>query len=190
MSINEFNEIPFNYTTGNILCFTSLVLSFFFILMIKQKDSNYARIISYIVMSEGISIYCFFCLIVRGKNKDALFENIRNFSKFFFNKFTFNLLKDYEEKGNQVIFQFMNVLNLALFFSMEAFSLTFSIFICLELILVLRNPIAQMKSRFKPYFIFSLFLSLMIFVIICTISIPVNQSLSTEEYFFMDNVQL
>jgi hypothetical protein len=184
---NELNENPFNYTTGNILCFTSLFLSFLFILMIKQKDSNYARIVKYIVITEGISIYCFFCLIIR--DEDIILRKIRKYSKNFFNIFTFDLFKKYEEKGHE-IFEFMNVLNLALFYSMEAFSLIFSIFICLELILILRNPIAQMKSRFKPYLIFSLFLSLMIFVMICTITIPVNKSRSTEEYFFLDNFQL
>ena len=189
LNTKEENDKNFHYLSWNILCSTSIILSFIFILMIKKKESNYARIVRHIVMSEGMSIFCFLGIIVRGE--DHFIRYVRIFAKRFFNFLTFNLFKDFQKEDNQDFFNLMNVINLAMYYSMEAFSLTFSIFICLELILILKNPIAQMKSRFKPYFIFSLFLALIIFVMICTVKLPTQTTyLSVEDYFFYDNFQL
>jgi len=187
MSSNEKEneEEVFNFYLSNSLCFGSLILSFFFILILKKKESNYARIVRHIVMTEGIYIFCFLGAITRGKEK--IINYIRIFSKETFQYFTFNLF-NFESEN---FFRLMDILNLAMYYSMEAFSLTFSIFICLELILILRNPIAQMKSRFKPYFIFSFFLAVILFVMICTTDLPdKTKELTTEDYLFLDTFQV
>jgi hypothetical protein len=175
-----------NYLLANILCAVSVALSFLFILMIKRKDSNYARIVRHIVMSEGMSIFCFLNIISREDDKIILY--IKSMAKKFFAFVTFNLFTDYE-KDFQDYFYF-DMVNLAIYYSMEAFSLTFSIFICLELILILKNPIAQMKSRFKPYFIFCFFLAISIFVMILTIPVPEDAIPTKVDYFFYDIFQM
>ena len=115
---------------------------------------------------------------------------IRKFSKEVFQFLTFNIFKNTHGENNSFS-KLMYTLKLAMYYSMEAFSLTFSIFICLELILILKNPIAQMKSRFKPYFIFSFFLAVIIFVMICTIDLPEStRDLTVEEYLFFDTFQM
>lgn len=183
-------EDNLDFLTLNILCLFSLLLSFIFILILKKKESNYARIKRHIVMTEGISIFCFLGIVIR--SEDHLICYLKHFSRNIFNLLTFNIFKTNEtNQGTEEFSNLVNVLNLAMYFSMEAFSLTFSIFICLELILILRNPIAQMKSRFKPFFIFSMFLSLMTFVAICTLNFPEEtKKMPFEKYFFYDVFQL
>lgn len=182
----------FNYVLSNILCYSSILFSFFFILILKKKESNYARIVRHIVMAEGIAIFCFLGAILRGQESKIL-KIVKSFSKELFHILTFNLFF-YDNPSN--FYKLMDILNLAMYYSMEAFSLTFSIFICLELILILRNPIAQMKSRFKPYFIFCFFLAISLFIMICTIdelpSIKDDEdyNIRIEEYLFMDAFQM
>ena len=193
MSNNDNDKLEFDYLLSYILSGASLVLSFFFILILKKKESNYARIVRHIVMTEGIYIFCFLGIIIRGQDNFLCFLNyIRTFSRNTINNLTFKLFEDHkEDKDDQSFFKLMDILNLAMYYSMEAFSLTFSIFICLELILILRNPIAQMKSRFKPYFIFSFFLSIITFVMICTIDLPdATKTISVEDYLFYDSFQM
>ena len=88
-------------------------------------------------MTEGMSIFCFLGIIIRGE--DHFIKNIRTLAQNGFNLLTFNLFKNSQKEDNQEFFNLVNVLNLAMYYSMEAFSLTFSIFICLELILILKN---------------------------------------------------
>jgi hypothetical protein len=181
------NEDGLNYILANILCLISVALSWLFILMVEKKHSNYARIVRHIVMSEGMSIFCFLNIIAR--DEDKIISDIKDASKFLFKWFTFLIFSDSQKDDHQKYFYF-KLVNLAIYYSMEAFSLTFSIFICLELILILRNPIAQMKSRFKPYYIFCFFMAISIFVIILTIPVP-SDAIPLKEYcFFYDIFQM
>lgn len=179
-----------NITLINVFCGISIFLSFFFILILKKKESNYARIVRHIVMTEGMYIFSFMEIILRGK--DTYLNQLKDFSRKSFEILTFKLFDFKKEKETEIYYnEKIDTLNLALYFSMEAFSLLFSIFICMEMILILRNPIAQMKSRFKPYFVFALFVSLAIFVMICTVDFPEEtKNYSVEEYFFYQIFQM
>lgn len=193
---SESNDGDLNVKLTTILCSISIFLSFFFVLILNKKHSNYARIVRHIVMSEGIYIFCFLEIIVRGK--ETYLYKMKNFSRNVFHFLTINLFNkqnnnadpDVPEK-NDPIFCLMDIFSLAGYYSMEVFSLTLSIFICLELILILKNPIAQMKSRLKPYFIISTFLGITVFVMICTIDISSIDSKTTiEQYMFLEKFQL
>jgi hypothetical protein len=201
--LKEENNI-LNPTLISILCAFSIALSFFFVLILNKKQSNYARIVRHIVMSEGIYIFCFFEMILRGS--DSYFYSIKLFSKDIFQKLTFqifsrtktdtSLIIDKDQQTNianknDLTLDLMDVFNLAGYYSMEIFSLSLSIFICLELILILKNPIAQLKSRLKPYFIISAFLAILVFVMICTSDISnYDDNVSLEKFMFLDIFQL
>ena len=149
-------------------------------------------------MSEGIYIFCFLEVIVRGE--ETYLYSLKNFSRKVFHILTINLfnktstnnpLNPIDQKNNIPMIRLMDIFNLAGYYSMEVFSLTLSIFICLELILILKNPIAQMKSRLKPYFIISTFLGMTVFVMICTTDIKtIEPNIKIEEYMFLDHFQL
>ena len=131
--------------------FTSILLSLFFILILNKKQSNNARIFRHIVMSEGI--YTFSLGLVLLKEKSLFFRILNPKISSFLKIITFEL--DIFNKNFDLLY---SSFSLAIYYGSELFSLTLSFFYCLELILILRNPIAQMKSRLKPYFIISYFL--------------------------------
>lgn len=190
--MSESSQDPgFDSNLAVILSGVSIFLCFIFVQILKKKQSNYARIVRHISMSEGI--YTFFFLGVILRSQKIYFNTIKNFSKKIFHILTFNLFYSPIEIENKddSIEKLMDVFNLAAYYANEAFSLSLSIFICLELILILRNPIAQMKSRLKPYFIVSSFLGFTVFVMNLTIG-PGNlkESIKIEEYLFADNFQL
>jgi hypothetical protein len=66
-----------------------------------------------------------------------------------FNALTFNL---FERNSKQ-----LKIDNISAYYGNQAFSIILNIFICLEIILILKNPISQMKSRLNPYFLISTF---------------------------------
>jgi len=195
---NESIDDNLNLKLTTILCTFSILLSLFFILILNKKDSNYARIVRHIVMSEGIYIFCFLEIIIRGK--ETYLYSLKNISRNVFHLFTFNFFKKTnpinstdptDQDIHDPMYSLMDIFSLAGYYSMEVFSLTLSIFICLELILILKNPIAQMKSRLKPYFIISTFMAITVFVIICTMDFSsINLNLNIEEYMFLDRFQL
>ena len=146
-------------------------------------------------MSEGIYIFCFLEIIVRGQQ--TYLYKLKYFSRNVFHFLTINYFKKQTEtdpidsEKADPMFNLMDIFCLAGYYSMEVFSLTLSIFICLELILILRNPIAQMKSRLKPYFIVSTFLAITVFVMICTLDFSSIDPKSTiEQYMFSEKFQL
>jgi len=194
MSNDSIENDDFSLKLTSILCFFSILLSLFFVLILNKKDSNYARIVRHIVMSEGIYIYCF--LETLDRKHEFFLYNSKKISRQFLHYITFKLFEDSNENKmitdkDDKIFKFLDIINLAGYYSMEIFSLTLSIFICLELILILKNPIAQMKSRLKPYFIISSFLAITIFIMICTVKLTIEeQDYDLEEYLFLDKFQL
>lgn len=192
---SDSKDKDLNLKTTTILCSFSIFLSFFFVLILNKKHSNYARIVRHIVMSEGIYIFCFLEIIVRGE--ETYLHSIKNFSRKMFHILTINffnktnLNNPIDQEKNDPILCLMDIFSLAGYYSMEVFSLTLSIFICLELILILKNPIAQMKSRLKPYFIVSTFMATIVFVMICTLDYnTIKPNIKIEEYMFLDHFQL
>ncbi len=188
-SIDE--NLNLNLTTS--LGLISIFLCLFFVLILNKKDSNYARIVRHIVMSEGIYIFCLLGIVVRGE--ETYMYSIKKISRKIFHILTMDFLNKTSSNNNQAadqvkscsIINLMEIFILAVYYSLEVFSLTLSIFICLELILILKNPIAQMKSRLKPYFILSSFFATIVFVMICTLDYnSIKPNMNIEEYMFLD----
>lgn len=192
---SDLKDENLNLNLTTILCSVSIILSFFFVLILNKNHSNYARIVRHIVMSEGIYIFCFLEIIVRGQ--ETYFYTLKSLSKKVFHFLTFyffytiNPTNPEDEQIYDRMCRLMDIFSLAGYYSMEVFSLSLSIFICLELILILKNPIAQMKSRLKPYFIFSTFIAIIVFVMICTLDLStIKPNTSIEDYMFLQYFQL
>jgi hypothetical protein len=156
-------------TTFFILCTIgtsiSILASLGLVLSLKQKTSTYARLTRHIVMSE--CIFTFAQLLI------VLGHRLSNYTKFvcsIFRPLLFNLIS---EDSCDII----NLANRSLYHANEAFSIALNFFICLELILILKNPIAQMSSRSKSYFFAATFAGVATFFIVL---VPSNNSDATS----------
>jgi hypothetical protein len=131
----------------------SIVLSLALMFKLLSKKSNYSRIMRHILSSECILIYSEM-LAVAGQNpKYKISEKICEI----FNLLTFGFFDNGE---NCVSLKFSNT---SVYYGIQSYSMLLNIFICLEVILILKNPISQLKSRLKPYFFISYFTGLCVF---------------------------
>jgi hypothetical protein len=149
-----------------IFTFTIISLSFsgFFIFIINNKLTSYAKILRLVVVAEAIcqfSLLIFVC-----ESISWLF--IRENSVKIFDYITFNLFFgfDLNNQGTLKMQKILMRINSAIFYSMEIFSIFLSSFICLEIILVLKNPIAPITNRLNIYFIFVQFLGILVFLLV------------------------
>jgi len=147
----------------------SILSSIFLILLINKNSTSYGKLVNHIVMGEAISLFCIFLFILIIEKKFY----VHNFSRQLFQILTFNFFSsDDISKSDEDEFQkftllnkFMIKFNISAYYSSEVFSLFLNVFICLEIILVLKNPLAQIKNRVKSYFIITYFLSLIVFIL-------------------------
>jgi hypothetical protein len=157
-----------------VLTIISITFSLGLIFSLNQRKSNYARILRHVIMSE--SIYLFALLFV------VIDVRLTNYYDFLCNKlfrlFMFNGLQD-DYSQNCI---FIRTINIATYHGLEAFSIWLNVFICLEVILILKNPIAQMKSRLNAYFIISSLTAIIIFIIDCSVThtVLMNPDIITE----------
>ncbi len=146
----------------------SLILSIFFVIILNKNPTSYGKLVERVVISEAISIFCILLFILEIEKN----FNIDNISMEIFNFLTFNIFADMDfdnlDKSNANIINLNKIMikfNVCAYYSTEIFSILMSIFICFEIILVLKNPIAQIKSRVTIYFAFSYFLSISVFLL-------------------------
>lgn len=150
----------------------SIITSIFFIKILNKNPTNYGKLVVHVVMSEAISLYCVFLFILRIEK----YLYLQNLSRTLFNYLTFNKLSQIAEKNLEeykdintrcykIITKLMIKFNVSAYYSTEIFSLLLSVFICLEIIFVLKNPLAQMKNRLKSYFTISYILATIIFIL-------------------------
>jgi hypothetical protein len=130
----------------------STILSISLIINLTHKKSNYSRIMRHILMSECIFVFAEMFSVSAGENIHSLIFDTFKF-------LTFNFRKDDLECKE------LKYSNISAYYGNQAFSVVLNIFICLEVILILKNPISQLKSRLKPYFFISTFTGLTVFFI-------------------------
>lgn len=149
----------------------SIIASIFFIMILNKNLTSYGRLVVHVVMGEAISLFCILLFILQIEKNFF----IQNLSSTIFNYLTFNIfvkpINSKNEDGNDKFENFTELNNLMIkfnvsaYYSTEIFSLFLSVFICLEIILVLKNPIAQMKNRVTSYFAFSYTIATLVFIL-------------------------
>lgn len=149
----ELEKYLFSFTILS-LCFSS-----FFLFIHNAKFSSYAKIIRHVVVAEAI---CQFSLAM------FILESIhwsfwRETSARIFNFFTYDLfIANHSEEIEKILIK----VNSSIFYAMETTSMILSSFICLEIILVLKNPIKNMKNRLKIYFSFVNMMGIAVFLLV------------------------
>jgi hypothetical protein len=138
---------------ASIFASLSIIFSSGLLTSLNRMKSNYAKIMRHIVVGECIFIFSELMVIIDSETddyNDALCSilNFLCFNVFYLQDCTI-----------------MKRTNYASYFGMQAFSLWLNIFICFEMILILKNPIAQMKSRFRKYYLSSLTMGMVVFFI-------------------------
>ena len=136
-----------------IFTILSLIFSFGLILSLNKRKSTYARIMRHIVISETMFIFCQMMVVI-----DKQVEQYNNAMCSFMQV----LLLGMTSSQDCVI---IKIFNYSSYYALQCFSNWLSVFICLEMILILKNPIAQMKNRVKTYFFIATFCSLLVFII-------------------------
>jgi hypothetical protein len=130
----------------------SILFSLILIFLLNKKKSNYARLMRHIVMSENIFIFAQM-MIVTAEYQIETFKLL----SLIFSHMTFGIAKI-----DPVYFKFANG---SIYYGSEAFSNLLNIFICVEIILILKNPIVQVKNRLKFYFTFASITGLTVFLL-------------------------
>jgi hypothetical protein len=129
----------------------SIVFSFGLIISLNKRKSTFARIMRHIVISESILIFCLLMIVV-DNNTVVWRENMCSF----LNILLFNKLDENMCKG-------INLFNFAAYYGLQSFSNFLSVFICLEMILILKNPISQLTKRVVNYFLISTITGIVVF---------------------------
>lgn len=145
-------QIEYFNTLSIIGTSLSILFSLILILFLNKKQSNYSRLMRHIVISENIFIFAQM-MIVTAESKDEIFEYL---SKIFLNV-TFGLV--------ELDAACFKIGNGSIYYGHEAFSILLNIFICLEIILILKNPIVQVKNRLKIYFLVGTLTGVMVFLL-------------------------
>jgi len=162
---SSFEDYTFTFTI------LSIISSIFFILILNKNPTSYGRLVVHVVMGEAISLFCILIFILQ-REKNFFIQNL---SRNIFNYLTYNSFVEYSNdkhnnsnnyfENNTAINKIMIKLNVSAYYSTEIFSLFLSVFICLEIILVLKNPLAQMKNRVTSYFAFSYTMATLVFIL-------------------------
>lgn len=148
--------------SGSII---STVLSIGLIIILTHKKSNYSRIMRHILMSECIFVFAEMYSVSAGEYFHSLICQIFMF-------FTFNF------SNQEMDCKDLKYSNISAYYGNQAFSVVLNIFICLEVILILKNPISQLKSRLKPYFLISTLTGLTVFF---STVFTANKKISSKE---------
>jgi hypothetical protein len=155
----------------------SLLSSFVLILSLNSKKSTYAKLMQQIVISESIYIFSQFMIIRDHDDYFAkLFYDILNLITFDKIDQNFDLIK---------IFRYST------YFALQSHSLWFSVFMCLEIILILKNPLSQIKTRMNFYYLISGISAICTFILSAiTITLKENRKsdfflISIPTYYFL-----
>jgi hypothetical protein len=135
MEEDQFEIIAIIVSSISILASSGLLFS------LNRMKSNYAKTMRHIIIGECIFIFSELMIII-DRQTDTYNKTLCNILSFFLFK-----LYDYDDC------HIIKKCNYACFFAMQAFSIWLSVFICFEMILILKNPIAQMKNRFRKYYL-------------------------------------
>jgi hypothetical protein len=149
------NLEPF-YNVCIICTVITILFSGGLIFLLKKKTSNYAWILRHVVMSETIFLFSL-CLVTI----DAIVDPFIDFACSVLKWSTFNIISD--------DCYYIKVVNKATFYALEIFSIWLNFFICLEIIFILKNPISQLQTRLRYYFITGLLAGTANFVLVCAL---------------------
>jgi hypothetical protein len=145
MEVDYFNIYACICASISIICSCGLLVP------LNRMKSNYAKIMRNIVVAECIFIFCELMVIIDSETDS-------------YTKILCNIL-------NIILFNTLDSDDCSLtkrtsyagYFGMQAFTLWLNIFVCYEIILILKNPVAQLKNRFRRYYLTSLFIGLLVF---------------------------
>ena len=123
------------------------------ILMVYKKQSNFMNIFINSIYAEGFLHIGMATIYITKKYEEKSFYVIELISKY-------NVLLLFSKINTRNVF----IINCSLFFSMLYFSILINLFMYLEFILLLKNPIDSSSFRTKMYNIISFIISLVIFI--------------------------
>lgn len=169
----NFKEIIDNYFyIYSILITISIISSFIIILLIKRKESIYSRMIYKITFSETIFVFSHFLLIIPYKTVSYFYSYYDLAIKYlFFGLFTKQLS--------------WITINYLIVIVSNVYTNCMNIFLCLEMILILKNPVSHSKKRTKIYTIISLLFCLCDSIVIYNYSGSIDKKDSPPfEYYF------
>lgn len=130
----------------------SIISSFIIIFLIKKKDSIYSKMIYKITLAENIFVFSHFLTIVPYTNLNDIYLTGMHY-------LTFGIIKidkkDFWVKLNFIVFIIANL-----------YTNIMNLFLCLEMILTLKNPISHPTKRARIYSIFTFVLCLTDFLIL------------------------
>jgi hypothetical protein len=132
---------------------TSIIFSFGLILSMRTMTSNYAKIMRHIVIGECIFIFCELMVLIDSETD--------SYNQLLCTILDFVLFHAFDEENCSLIKR----TNYAGYFALQTYSIWLNIFMCCEMIMILKNPIAQMKNRFTRYYLSSIAIGLVVFAI-------------------------
>jgi len=156
-NIYEFTEV--DSIAATVFVIPSIIVNIILFCNINRNTSSHSQLISTIVISECILLFCLWELVL----ENDIME-VKEWIYTILNYFTINVFKalvgDFK-----TFFEFSKILMLSLVYSTQTLIFCLHIFICLEIIFSLKNPFWPAGLRFKIYNVIGYFLSGSIFVL-------------------------
>ena len=173
----NFQEIIDNYFYIYSILFTiSIISSFIIILLIKRKESIYSRMIYKITFSETIFVFSHFLLIIPYTAVSYFYPYYELVIKYlFFGLFPLQLS--------------WITINYIIVIVSNVYTYCMNIFLCLEMILILKNPVSHSKKRTKIYTIISLLFCLCDSLFIYNYSGRIDKENASPFEYYLDYIK-
>ena len=153
----NFNRI--DIIISSVLAFPSIIINLFLFCFIDRNKSKNSQLLSTIVLCEALCLFCIMCVVLENDLKDlkVIIYKVLNL-------ITFGLLPaigaDYD--NFYTIFQLCTI---AIIHSMLTMSFCLHVFICIEIIISIKNPFLPNKVRSKLYIVISYLFTGSVFIL-------------------------
>lgn len=165
----HLNEIRINLVAASCLGILSIIVNLTLYINLIRQEYSYSTLLSTIILCETIAIFCLYDL-----NFSPSFIEVKSYVFSTMNFITFNLFISIAGSFENFYKFWLNI-EASVFFSMQTLTYTLHDFICLEIILSLKNPFWSSKIRFKVYGVITFFLTTTVFIL-KLISLQENES--------------
>ena len=169
MSYNNESTFLFSFELNSIIMMISVLISVFFslllIIIINDKSFNFSKLLFNIAIAETLSLFSSFWFIVN------IFNNKVNvcFAKIVLDVHLY-FLRDLESTE-----ELLDKINIIFFNIFQTFAIFMNFFVCLEMILTLRDPVSKSQRRIQIYTIIVYATTLIEFISLLFTDIPIHK---------------
>ena len=174
------SKFVFSFEINVIVMLVSVLISVLFslilIIIIKDKKFNYSRLMFNIVIGEALSLFSTMWFLVNIINKDIK----ENFAS------ALQVLHLYFIEDLKVLEGLIDRINIIFFHVFQTYSLSMNVFICLEMIQTLRDPVSKVNRRVVLYITIIYIVILVEFILMLSLELKIIENNDFLGYILFD----